>query len=59
MLALKVLGGLLLFIPGFVFVGAGAAALSQRHRTGQAFTLLSVGLAAVLAVVLVYGRLVR
>lgn len=59
MFALKVLGGLLLFIPGFVLAAVGGSKLSERHHTGLALLVIGAGLAVALASVLVYGAGVR
>jgi hypothetical protein len=59
MLALKVLGGMLFFVPAFLFVGLVTGKLSDRHHTGLAFVALFAGLAVLLVLTTAYGHAVR
>ena len=59
MLALKVIGGMLFFVPLFIALGWGVGKLSENNRTGVAFVLLGAGLFFILIVTAAYGHAVR
>ena len=59
MLALKVLGGMLFFVPLFIGLGWGVGKLAEKSHTGIAFVLLGAGLFFILIVTASYGHAVR
>jgi hypothetical protein len=59
MLALKVLGGMLFFVPLFIGLGWAVGKLSEHHRTGLAFVLLGAGLFFILILTSTYGHAVQ
>lgn len=59
MLALKVAGGMLIFIPLFIGLGWGVGKLAEHNRTGIALMLLGAGLFFILIVTASYGHAVR
>lgn len=59
MTALKVLGGMLFFVPSFIGIGVFVAWLSEKHRTGLAFLFLLSALALLLTATTMYGHAVR
>ena len=59
MLALKIAGGMLFFVPTFIGLGVAVGKLAERHRTGLAFVLLGAGLFFILILTASYGHAVR
>jgi hypothetical protein len=59
MLALKIVGGMLFFVPIFIFIGVMVGKLAEKNHTVLAFLLLFAGLAALIALTLAYGHAVR
>lgn len=59
MLALKILGGMLFFVPLFIGLGLAVGKLSEKHHTGFAFLLLGAGLFLILILTASYGHAVH
>lgn len=59
MTALKVLGGMLFFVPSFIGIGVLVAWMSEKHHTGVAFLTLFAGLVVLLTLTVLYGHAVR
>lgn len=57
--ALKVLGGMLIFVPLFIGLGALVGRLSERNRTGIAVLTLAAGLFLILILTASYGHAVH
>jgi hypothetical protein len=59
MLALKILGGMLFFVPLFIGLGWGVGKLAERNHTAVAFVALAAGLFFILILTASYGHAVR
>lgn len=59
MLALKVIGGMLFFVPIFIGLGTLVGKLAEKNRTGLAFVALFAGLFFLLILTTAYGHAVR
>lgn len=59
MLALKILAGLLFFVPLFIGVGVLTGGLAEKHHTAVAFAVLFTGIGLLLLLTAAYGHAVR
>lgn len=59
MLALKILGGTIVFAIAFIWIGVLVGKLSEKNHTLMAFLTLFIGLAMLLLLTAAYGHAVN